>query len=90
MVRFQVAGARGVPSNAKAVSVNLTAAEPATTGFVTAYPCGAMPGVSNLNTNPGTPAIANGAMVKLDGEGALCLFTDHTVHLIVDINGVWS
>jgi hypothetical protein len=90
MVRFQVAGTRGVPANAKAVSVNLTAAEPATTGFVTAFPCGTMPGVSNLNTNPGTPAIANGAMVKLDGEGALCLFTDHTVHLIVDINGVWS
>jgi hypothetical protein len=72
------------------VSVNLTAAEPSTTGFVTAFPCGAMPDVSNLNTDPSTPAIANGAMVKLDGSGALCLYTDHAVHVIVDINGMWS
>jgi uncharacterized protein YkwD len=90
VVRLQVAGTRGVPSTAKAVSVNLTAAEPATNGFVTAYPCGSMPDVSNLNTDPWTPAIANGAMVKLDGGGALCLYTDHAVHLIVDINGMWS
>jgi Cysteine-rich secretory protein family len=90
VVRLPVAGTRGVPSNAKAVSVNLTAAEPATNGFVTAFPCGSMPEVSNLNTDPWTPAIANGAMVKLDAGGALCLYTDHTVHLIVDINGMWS
>jgi hypothetical protein len=90
VVELAVAGSRGVPSNAKAVSVNVTAAEPATAGFVTAYPCGAVPGVSNLNTDPWTPAIANGAMVKLDADGSLCLYTDHAVHVIVDINGMWS
>jgi hypothetical protein len=90
VVKLTVAGTRGVPTNAKAVSVNLTAAEPSTTGFVTAFPCGAMPDVSNLNTHPSTPAIANGAMVKLDGSGSLCIYTDHAVHVIVDINGMWS
>ncbi|MGH9133780.1 MAG: CAP domain-containing protein [Ilumatobacteraceae bacterium] len=89
-VRLSVAGSRGVPANAKAVSVNLTAAEAREAGFVSAYPCGNRPDVSNLNTNPATPAIANGALVPLDQAGDLCLYASSAVHLIVDINGVWS
>jgi hypothetical protein len=26
----------------------------------------------------------------LSADGALCLYSDHRVHLIVDINGVWT
>jgi hypothetical protein len=29
-------------------------------------------------------------MVKLSGSGELCVFTKNSVHLIVDINGVWQ
>ena len=90
IVQFTVAGTRGVPANAKAVSVNLTAAGPDGSGFVTAYPCGAVPTVSNLNFSTSTPAIANGALVPLTANGQLCLVTSSAVHLIVDINGVWS
>jgi len=89
VVQFKVAGTRGVPINAKAVSVNLTAAGASDSGFVTAYPCGTVPTVSNLNFSASTPAIANGALVPLS-NGDLCLFTSSAVHLIVDINGVWS
>jgi hypothetical protein len=85
-----VAGTRGVPSNARAVSVNITATGSDDSGFVTAYPCGALPNVSNLNFRQSTPAIANGALVPLAADGSLCLFTSAAVHLIVDINGVWS
>jgi hypothetical protein len=91
VVKLQaVAGTRGVPSNAKAVSVNITASGSNDSGFVTAYPCGALPNVSNLNFRQSTPAIANGALVPLSADGNLCLFTSAAVHLIVDINGVWS
>jgi hypothetical protein len=91
VVPIQVAGVRGVPAGAKAVSVNLTAAEPEREGFVTAYPCaGAIPNVSNLNTSPARPAIANGSLVPLGSGGRICLYADHPVHLIVDINGVWT
>jgi hypothetical protein len=89
-VRIAVAGARGIPSNAEAVSLNVTAAGAAGAGFVTVYPCGAVPNVSNLNFNSSTPAIANGALVELSTDGDVCLFTSSAVHLIVDINGVWS
>jgi hypothetical protein len=85
-----VAGTRGVPLSAKAVSVNITATGSNDSGFVTAYPCGVVPNVSNLNFRQSTPAIANGALVPLAADGSLCLFTSAAVHLIVDINGVWS
>ena len=85
-----VAGTRGIPSNARAVSVNVTAAGADGAGFVTVYPCGNVPNVSNLNFSASTPAIANGALVPLTSDGDVCLFTSNAVHLIVDINGVWS
>jgi hypothetical protein len=90
IVRLSVAGTRGIPANAKAVSVNVTAAGAEGAGFVTVYPCGNVPNVSNLNFSASTPAIANGALVPLTSDGAVCLFTSNAVHLIVDINGVWS
>jgi hypothetical protein len=89
-MRFGVAGLRGVPANAKSVSVNITAAGADGSGFVTAYPCGPLPNVSNLNFSSTTPAIANGALVPLSADGELCLYTSAAVHLIVDINGIWS
>ena len=70
--------------------MNVTAAGADGAGFVTVYPCGAVPNVSNLNFSASTPAIANGALVPLSTDGDVCLFTSNAVHLIVDINGVWS
>ena len=70
--------------------VNITATGSDDSGFVTAYPCGVLPDVSNLNFRQSTPAIANGALVPLAADGSLCLFTSAAVHLIVDINAVWS
>jgi hypothetical protein len=90
IVRLGVAGTRGIPATARAVSVNVTAASADGAGFVTVYPCGTVPNVSNLNFSASTPAIANGALVPLGPSGEVCLFTSNAVHLIVDINGVWS
>jgi len=87
-LRLQIAGERGVPGDAKAVSINLTATQALSNLYVTAYPCGVRPGVSNLNTTPGATN-ANGAMVKLSESGELCLYARRDVHLLVDINGVW-
>ena len=89
VVRLLVAGERGVPATAKAASVNLTATESSEPLHLTAYPCGGRPDTSNLNVLPYQTA-ANGAMVKLSAAGELCLYALRDVHLIVDINGVWS
>jgi len=89
-ITLQVAGQRGVPSTARAVSFNVTVADGAgDNGYITAYPCGNRPNTSNLNFSAGQ-AVANGAMVSLSGSGTLCIYSYETVHLIVDVNGWWG
>ena len=89
VVKLQVAGDRGIPNDAKAASVNVTATQPSAGLHVTVFPCGNQPATSNLNTAPGRTD-ANGAMVKLSSKGQLCLTSLRDTHLVVDINGVWS
>lgn len=89
VVRLQIAGTRGVPEDATAVSVNLTATEALEGSFLTAYPCGKRPSTSTVNIFPAQGAAANGAMVKLSAAGELCVYSLKAVHVIVDINGVY-
>ena len=87
VTELQITGRAGVPNNASAVVLNLTALDAATAGYVTAYPCGsAIPNVSNLNYTPGT-AIANAATIPIGTGGKVCLYTDSPINLIADING---
>lgn len=88
-LRLKIAGVRGVPKDAKAVSVNVTAVQADTTTFVTAFPCGTRPGTSNLNLIPWQGVAANGAMVQLSSAGELCIYVDRPAHVVVDINGIW-
>ena len=54
MTELQITGRAGVPNNASAVVLNLTALDATAAGYVTAYPCGStLPDVSNLNYTPG-------------------------------------
>lgn len=88
-IRVKMDDKRGVPSGAKAVSVNITAASPAGTGFVTAWPCSTgRPDASTLNTAFGRD-VANGGQLMVAAGGELCLYSSSATHLIVDINGVW-
>lgn len=89
VVKLQVAGERGIPSNAKAASVNVTVTQPTAGLHVTVFPCGSQPSTSNLNAGAGQ-TVANGAMVKLSSKGQVCVTSLKDTHLIVDINGVWS
>jgi hypothetical protein len=89
VVRIRVAGSRGIPSDAAAVSINLTATEASEGSFLTAYPCGTRPATSTVNLVPSQGAAANGAMVKLSGAGEVCVYTLKPVHVIVDINGIY-
>lgn len=88
-VRLAIAGQRGIPADAQAVSVNVAATEPLESSFVTVFPCGARPATANLNISPRQATTANGAMVKLSSDGDLCVFTRSEVHVIVDVNGIW-
>ena len=80
-------GRLGVPADAEAVALNITAIAPAGTGFITIYPCGQpRPTASTLNFTAGR-TIANGATAKPGQDGRVCLYTSQTTHLAVDVTG---
>jgi len=64
---FPLAGICGVPTTAKAVSLNATTVATTGSGNLRLYPSDlpTMPLVATMNFNLGEPAIANGALVPL-------------------------
>jgi hypothetical protein len=59
-------------------------------GYVTAFPCGTgVPNVSNLNFAEGD-TIPNAVTVTIGDGGRVCLFTSNAIHLIVDLNGIYT
>lgn len=87
---IDISGARGVPANASAVSINITATDTTGAGYVTVWPCGGTrPTTSVLNAASGV-TVANGSQASLSVQGSLCVYTQSTTHLIIDINGYWS
>ncbi len=87
-VQITVAGgSTGVPADAKAVALNLTATEPTAAGFLRAYPCGsAMPATSNLNFVRGQ-TIANSSVVGVGTGGKVCVYTSAPTQVVVDYTG---
>ncbi len=84
-----VSGVNGVPaSGVAAVSVNVTVATPGGAGYATVYPCADTPPLaSNVNFARGQGAAANGAIVGLGANGAICILSSVDAHLIVDVGG---
>jgi hypothetical protein len=84
--RFPIAGSGGVPPNASAVVVNVTADRAEAPGYLTVFPCGGgAPVVSNLNFAPGQ-ALANLVQVRLTG-GDLCMSAEQPTHVLADVAG---
>ncbi|MBB4905775.1 PKD domain-containing protein [Actinophytocola algeriensis] len=90
-VRLAVGGQRGIPADATAVIVNVTATNPSSSGFVTTYPDGATrPVVSTLNYTAGR-TVSNPATVALGTGGHLNLYNGSggTVDLVADVLGYY-
>ncbi len=86
-VELTVAGRGGVPSDADAVFLNLTAVTPSAPGFLTAFPCGAArPRTSNVNYGPGDVA-PNAVLAKIGSDGKVCIYTLAATDIIADVNG---
>ena len=86
-LRVHVRDLAGLPPSATAVVMNVTVADPAASGFVTAFPCGAQPPTaSNLNHAAGE-TIPNLVAAKLDAQGDVCLFTKSATNLVADVTG---
>lgn len=87
VVELPVAGRGGVALDAATASLNVTVTEPQGDGFVTVYPCGgAVPLASNLNYRTGQ-TVANAVTTRVGTGGKVCLYTQASTHLVVDVNG---
>ena len=81
-----VAGRAGVPADAAGVVLTVTVTEPAASGFVTVWPCGAdRPTASNLNHAAGA-TVANTVVAKLGSGGSVCIYNQVPTHLVVDVD----
>ncbi len=88
-ITVPMAGVRGISASAKAISANLTVVDATAAGFLTAWPCGAMPTASNVNYEVGA-AIANAAELPLSANGAICIYSSGSAQVIIDVNGWWA
>jgi len=75
------------PPDADAVAVNLTATNAGARGHLRAYPCdGELPEVSNVNFGAGE-AVAGSAFVPTSAENTICIFSNVSVDVVVDLTG---
>jgi len=87
VTELQVTGRGGVPDDASAVLMNLTAVTPDGPGFFTAYPCGEQrPLASNVNYVAGQ-VVPNAVLAKVGTNGKVCIYTKAASHIIADVNG---
>ena len=85
---LQVAGRGGVPVDAAAAVLNVTATDGEGDGFVTVFPCDApRPLASSVNFVAGT-SVANAVVTGLSAAGTACLFVGtNGVNLVADVSG---
>lgn len=89
-IRVQIAGRAGVPSNATAAVLNVTALNTTLAGYVSVYPAGTdLPTASNVNIESAGQVISNLVTVRLGTNGAVDLLTQNAADLIVDVNGAY-
>ncbi len=85
-----IAGQFGVPADAAAVALNVTAAQPAGGGHLTVYPCGQVqPLASTLNYTTGQ-VVPNAAISAVGADGKVCVTTSTATNVIVDLDGWFS
>jgi hypothetical protein len=87
VVSLRVSGRAGVPGDATAVALNLTATGADDTGYVAVWPCGPRPLASSANLTRGA-TVANLVLVPVDANGDVCLQAmDAATELVVDVQG---
>jgi len=87
---LNVAGLAGVPSGAAAVVLNVTAVQPTARTYLTVFPSGSPPTVSDLNPSPGTVE-PNLVVATLSADGTVSVYNNTgTTNIVVDVAGWYS
>ena len=82
----------GIPTTAKAVSLNVTAVGATQPTFLTLWATGqTRPLASSLNPTPGQPPTPNAVITDVDTNGQLNIYNlQGNVHVLADINGYYA
>lgn len=87
VTRVRIGGRGGIPRDASAAVLNVTAVDPAAPGFLTVYPCTAdPPEASNVNYLPGM-VVPNAVVARMNADGDICIYTSAATDLLVDVAG---
>ena len=87
VLELTVAGRAGVPADAAATVLNVTAVFPDGPGYLTVFPCGEnQPNASSVNYQTGQ-VVPNAVVAKIGAGGKVCIFTLAATDLLVDVNG---
>ena len=87
----KVVGIAGIPADASAVVITVTATQAEGAGYVTAYPSGiAVPDTSTLNVPATGATVPNQAIVPIGADGTISLYSTMATDLIVDAAGWFS
>lgn len=81
---IQITGLDGIPADATLVMFNATAIGGIDPGFVTAYPCGDLPGTSSVN-HLANQIVANFVTSRVSATGTICVFNLAAADIIVDV-----
>ncbi|MFW2334102.1 hypothetical protein [Ilumatobacter sp.] len=81
----------GIPADAVALSMNVTAVDATAPTFLTIWATGeSQPTASSLNPTPGQPPAPNAVTTDLSAGGQFDIFNlDGNVHVLADINGYY-
>jgi hypothetical protein len=87
-----VAGRAGVPTDATAVVVTVTAVDATGPGYVQVFPAGrAVVGTSStLNVEQPGQTVPNLAVVAVGTGGAISVHVQTATHVLVDVTGAWE
>jgi dienelactone hydrolase len=77
----------GMPAAATTASLNVTATDATSNGFLTVYPCGgSAPTASNVNVVVGQ-TVPNAVVTKLGPRGTVCVYASAPMHVVIDLQG---
>ncbi len=80
-------GSKPVPSGATAVALNVAAVNPATDGWIRAFPCDqAEPTTASVSARP-NGVISSAVLVPLAEDGTLCLVSSMKTDVVIDVTG---
>jgi hypothetical protein len=74
-------------AGATAVGVNITLTATTGPGFVAAWPSGAWPGTSVINSSGVDENVANFLLVPVATDGTFQILTQYSAHIVVDLMG---